>query len=368
MRWSRKSDLAIHQFIPAFSPGDAIGSEAVILQRTLQEWGATSRIYAGHIHGACEGRAEYFESYRPFPGDTILFHFAISSPLSSFIARLPVRKVLLYHNTTPARFFSGYNPELATLLERSREELASLREGCTLALADSEYNRRDLEALDFAPTAVLPILLDLKRFDDPAPQVPRAPEGSGPRFLSVSRIVPSKRIEDIVRIFYYYSRCISSAAQLFIVGSGDTGGSYFEQLKRFISSLRVDGVVFTGPVSDAELGTQFRRADALVSMSEHEGFCVPLVEAMYFDVPIVAFNTGAVSDTLNGSGVLVNRKDPAEIAELIHMIVTKPDLKTRLVSRQRARLEFFRPERVKALLRGYLESAGIVFPHVLDKG
>jgi len=367
MRWSRKSDLAIHQFIPAFSPGDAIGSEAVALQRTLQEWGATSRIYAGHIHYACEGRAEYFESYRPSSGDTILFHFAISSPLSSFVAGLPVRKVLLYHNTTPARFFRGYNPELATLLERSREELASLREGCALALADSEYNRRDLEALGFAPTAVLAVLLDLKRFDDPDPRDPSALEGSGPRFLSVSRIVPSKRIEDIIRIFYYFSRCISSEAKLFIVGSGDTGGSYLEQLKRFISALRLDKMVFTDSVSDTKLRTLFHRADALISMSEHEGFCVPLVEAMYFDVPIVAFNTGAVSDTLNGSGVLVNWKDPAEIAELIHLIASKPDLKARLLKGQRARLEFFRPERVKALLRGYLESAGIVFPHVLDK-
>lgn len=366
MQWSRKSDPAIHQFLPALSPGDAIGSEAFALQRTFQEWGAVSRIFTGYIHGAVEGRAEYFESYRSSPGDVVLFHFAIGSPLSAFVTKLQVRKILIYHNTTPARFFRGYNPELATLLERAHEELASLRDGCSLALADSEFNRRDLEALGFTRTAILPILLDLKRFACPDEQILRSYEGKGPRFLSVSRIVPSKRIEDIVRIFYYYSRCICSEAKLFIVGSGDTGGNYFTSLKQFTASLGLEGVVFTGSISDAALGAFYRRADALLSMSEHEGFCVPLVEAMYFDVPIVAYNTGAISDTLNGTGILVNQKNPAEIAEMIHMILTKPDFKARLVSRQRGRLEIFRPERVKALLRSYLKSVGIVFPQPVD--
>ena len=363
MRWSRKSELGIHQFVPSFSPGDAIGSEVIALQRTFREWGAVSRIYAGNIHAALEGRADYFERYHSSPDDVAIFHFAIGSPLSVFVEKLPIRKVLLYHNITPAHYFRGHNPELVALLERAHEELASFRDSCSLALADSEYNRKDLEGLDFPRTAVLPILLDMGRYQETDERVLRAYAGGGPRFLSVSRIVPSKRIEDVVRIFYYYRKCISSQAQLFLVGSGDTGGNYLPRLKQFVVSLGLEGVVFTDSVSDAVLAAYYQLADAFLTMSEHEGFCMPLVESMLFDVPIVAYKAGAVPYTLDGAGILVNRKDPAEIAELLHVIVRDPGLKARLLSRQRARLEFFRPERVKTLLRGYLEKLGIVFPH-----
>ena len=363
MRWSRKGKLNVHQLLPSFNPGDAIGNEALALQAVFREWGASSQIYAEHIHPSLSNQAKPYGDYSGSSADVVLFHFSISTSLTSYVKRFPGRKILLYHNATPPRFFRGYNSPIAALLERTREELLSLRDDCTLAMADSEYNLRELEEIGFPRSEVLPILMDMGRYGKSDVEVEVNLKGKTPLFLNVSRIVPSKCIEDIIRIFYYYWKCISPEAWLFLVGSPELGGTYLRQLQGLVNALELEHVVFTGSVSDAALAAYYQSADVFLAMSEHEGFCVPLVEAMFFGVPIVANNACAIPYTLGGSGVLVNKKSIPEISELLHFILDRVGLRNRLVARQKERFECFHPVSVRALLRKHLESVGVAFPY-----
>jgi glycosyltransferase involved in cell wall biosynthesis len=223
--------------------------------------------------------------------------------------------------------------------------------------------------MGFPRTAVFPILLDMERYGKSDTEVEISLKGKTPLFLNVSRIVPSKHTEDIIRTFYYYRKCISPEAWLFLVGSPEVGGTYLRQLQQLVNALKLEHVVFTGSVSDAALVAYYKQADVFLTMSEHEGFGVPLVEAMFFGVPIVANNACAIPYTLGGSGVLVNNKSIPVISELLQLIMMdKAELRSRLVARQKERFESFHPVSVRALLRKHLELVGVVFPCPQESG
>jgi glycosyltransferase involved in cell wall biosynthesis len=230
----------------------------------------------------------------------------------------PDRLVAIYHNITPAEFFLGFHPHLAGLCHHGRRELEAFAPRTRLALGDSEYNRRELETAGFEHTGVLPIVLDLAKYDSPpSPVVRRLYHDERTNILFVGRIIPNKRIEDLVRTFAAYQRWVEPRSRLLLVG--DTRGfeRYFDRLQELVSELRVDEVVFTGQVDDDELYACYREADVFLCLSEHEGFCVPLQEAMHFGVPVVAYDAGAVRETLHGGGVLLEEKQPEEVAELL---------------------------------------------------
>ena len=271
--------------------------------------------------------------------------------------------MLQYHNITPAAFFAPYSPGLFRLASIGRQELASLVGHVDLALGDSEFNRRELEELGFAPTGVLPIAVDTGRITD-APRRPALEKILGDgliNILFVGRIVPNKRIDDHIRLAEVYKRYVDSYYRFIFVGRYDGVPAYYAQVRALIAEYRMlpDRFWFTGPVPDEDLAAFYRWADAYVSLSEHEGFCVPLIEAMAADVPVLAYAAGAVPETLGGAGVLLAPKDLEVAAEMLGMLVYDRPLRARVLDGQRTRLKDFAPERIEAQLTAALSALRI---------
>jgi glycosyltransferase involved in cell wall biosynthesis len=263
-------------------------------------------------------------------------------------------RVLQYHNITPAASFAPYDAGLFRLAALGRQELRSLVGHVDLALGDSEFNREELEQLGFTPTGVMPIAVDTERITS-APRRPALDKILGDgliNILFVGRIVPNKRIEDHIRLAELYKRYVDNYYRFIFVGRYDGLPRYYAQVRALISEFRMlpDRFWFTGPVPDEDLAAFYRWADVYVSLSEHEGFCVPLVEAMAADVPILAYAAGAVPETLGGAGVLFEPKDLELAAEMLGMLVYDRPVRDRVLEGQRRRLVDFAPARIEKRL------------------
>src|SRR4051812_35900279 len=352
--------MIINQWVPAAHKGDAIGDSARRVRGMLRTAGHTSDLYALTMDDALRGDVRPFSDPDASRGDVTIFHFALPSPMTQAFASLGGGRVLQYHNITPAAFFAPYDAGLFRLAALGRQELATLVGHVDLALGDSEFNRQELESLGFAPTGVMPIAVNLDRITT-APRRPALEKILADgliNILFVGRIVPNKRIEDHIRLAELYKRNVDSYYRFIFVGRYDGIPRYYAQVRALIAEFQMlpDRFWFTGPVPDADLGAFYRWADVYVSLSEHEGFCVPLVEAMAADVPVLAYKAGAVAETLGGAGVLFEPKDLELAAEMLGMLVYDRPIRDSVIAGQRRRLEDFSPARIEAKLLQFVSN------------
>jgi L-malate glycosyltransferase len=352
--------VIVNQWVPAAHRGDAIGDSARRVRDLLRGSGHISELYALTIDDDLRGEVLPFTDPGATRGEVTIFHFALPSAMTEAFARLDGRRILQYHNITPAHFFAGYAPGLFRLAALGRRELQSLAGRVDLALGDSEFNRQELEALGFTRTGVLPIAVNTERITaaPPRPALEKILGDGLMNILFVGRIVPNKKIEDHIRLAEVYKRYVDSFYRFIFVGRYDGVPAYYAQVRALIAELKMlpDRFWFTGPVPDEDLGAFYRWADAYVSLSEHEGFCVPLVEAMAADVPVLAYAAGAVPETLGGAGLLFAPKDLEVAAEMLGMLVYDRPLRARVIEGQRRRLADFAPARVEARVRELLAS------------
>jgi glycosyltransferase involved in cell wall biosynthesis len=330
--------VKIHQLLAALSYGDAIGNEALAIQRQLRAAGHESDIFAELVHPRVAHLARpLFEYQQVSSPDTVcIFHFSIGSAAGRLIHHAPDRLVVVYHNITPAHFFLGFHPHLAGLCHHGRRELAAFAPRTELGLGDSEFNRQELEQAGFARTASLPIVLDLSLYERaPSPLVRRQYDDGRTNVLFVGRIIPNKKIDDLVRSFAFFQKFVRPESRLLLVGDHRGFERYFDRLQELVRELRVDEVVFTGQVDDDELYAYYRLADVFLCLSEHEGFGVPLQEAMLFGLPVVAYEAGAVRETLRGGGLLLKDKSPELVAEVLDRVTHGGDMRRKLVASQK---------------------------------
>lgn len=342
--------LTVNQWVPAAHRGDAIGDSARRTQALLREMGHASELYALTIDDDLADVVRPFDDPAARRGDVTIFHFALPSPMTGAFGALGGGRVLQYHNITPAHFFAPYDSNLFRLARLGREDLATLVGRVDLALGDSEYNRLELERMGFEPTGVMPIAVDTGRITN-APHRPALEEvldDGLENFLYVGRIVPNKKIEDYVRLAEQYKRYVNTDYRFVFVGRYDGVPRYYSTVRALIREydLPPDRFVFTGAVPDEDLAAYFRMASVYVSLSEHEGFCVPLVEAMAADVPVLAYSAAAIPDTLAGAGVQFWPKDLEYAAELLGVLTFDDDVRRRVVEGQRRRLADFGDGRV----------------------
>jgi glycosyltransferase involved in cell wall biosynthesis len=352
--------VKVHQWVPAAHRGDAIGDSARRVRDMLRSMGHESEIFALTIDDDMRGEALPFGDAASTGGDITIFHFALPSPMTEAFAALAGTKVLQYHNITPASFFAPYDPGLFRLAALGRRELATLAGRVDLALGDSDFNRRELEAMGFPRTGVMPIAVNTERITGapPRPALERILADGLINVLFVGRIVPNKRIEDHIRLAEMYKRYVDSYYRFIFVGRYDGLPRYYAQVRALIAQYEMlpDRFWFTGPVPDEDLAAFYRWSDAYVSLSEHEGFCVPLVEAMAADVPIVAYAAGAVPETLGGAGLLFSPKDLEVAAELLGTVVYDRNVRDGVLEGQRRRLQDFAPAKIEQKLSQVLES------------
>lgn len=344
----------IYQLVSSLSYGDAIGNDVLAIDQYLREKGYETKILAFIIDDRVSRYAEYFQPKMIFKHDIVIYHKACGEPLTEQFNMLLCKKIMLYHNITPSEFFKPYDRLQAWRLKQGRQQVIDMIPYLDYAWADSLYNLQELlvAGMPSEKTAVLPIMIDFKQYQDTAnvDLLKKLYRRKGTKLLFIGRIAPNKCQEDIVKVFYYYKNLIDSQAQLYLVGSYRGTEKYYAKLQGFIAELKLKDVYFTGHVSFQELLAYYQACDVFVCMSEHEGFCVPLVECMYFDLPIVAYNSSAIPETLDGSGVLIQKKDYGQFCESIKRLQTDMNYREEILNGQRKSLEQYKPERIAETL------------------
>jgi glycosyltransferase involved in cell wall biosynthesis len=333
--------IAVHQVLASLGYGDAIGHEVLGIQRVLRAAGYESEVFVESADRRVRDRTvDYLElKEASHPDNILIHHFSIAARSSRIAYALPDRMILVYHNITPPEYFVDIHPPLVQQCFFGRRELALYATRCDLALGDSEYNRQELEAAGFRRTDVLPVVPDFVHLSG-------TPNGMGAtafddewvNLLFVGRMIPNKRIDDLIRWFHAYKKWFNPRSRLLLVGSQGGFELYVAMLHQLIARLGTPDVHFLGHVSNEELVAYYEVADVFVCASEHEGFCVPLIEAFHMGVPVIAFAATAVPATMDGGGVLITDKDPAAVAAIIHAVATSQRLQDRILDSQDAAL------------------------------
>jgi glycosyltransferase involved in cell wall biosynthesis len=346
---------AVHQVLATLGYGDAIGHEVLGIQRVLRDAGYESDIFVETVDPRLESLTRDYRELvdASAPDNLLLHHFSIGSKASRTAYALPDRMALSYHNITPPEYFAAVHRTLARQCFRGRRELHAYIDRCDLALGDSEFNRRDLESLGFPRTGVLPVVPDLSHLDKAADWfVARQFDDDWTNILFVGRVIGNKKIEDLIRIFHAYQSTFNPRSRLLIVGVFSVFERYFAALTHMAEELHLSDVHFVGHVSDAELIAYYEAADLFLCASEHEGFCVPLVEAFYKQVPVLAYAATAVPSTMDGAGVLYEDKGPMHVAAVMDAILSDPGLQDRIVDGQLDAVERLQDEDFDSTLLG----------------
>lgn len=347
----------VHQVLATLGYGDAIGHEVLGIQRVLRAAGCESEIFVE----TADPRLEHLTlDYREMVGgvteeDVLVHHFSIGSRASRTAYALPGRMALIYHNITPPEYFIGVHKDLVKQCFRGRRELTAYIGRCDLALGDSEYNRAELAALGFPRTGVLPVVPDFSHLDvTPHRALAASFDDEWTNILFVGRVIPNKKFEDVIRAFHAYRTWHNPRARLLLVGSYSAFEKYLALLHELVARLGTSDVHFFGHVSNEDLTALYDVADLFLCCSEHEGFCVPIVEAFYKRVPVVAYAATAVPATMDGGGVLFDTQDPAEIARIVHAVLDDEPLEASVLQSQDAALERLRGRDFGRTLLGHV--------------
>ena len=339
--------IKIHQVLATLGYGDAIGHEVLGIQRALREVGYESEIFVETADHRLESLTRDYRELVDFSDrdNLLLHHFSLGSKASRTAFALPDRMALIYHNITPPEYFVGVHRTLARQCFRGRRELQAYATRCEIALGDSEFNRRDLEALGFPRTAVLPVVPDFSHLDrDPHWLVAREFDDDWTNILFVGRMIANKKIEDLIRYFHAYQTLFNPRSRLLLVGAQTGFERYAASLHDLVARLGAGHVHFVGHVSDEELVAFYEVADLFLCASEHEGFCVPLVEAFYKEVPVLAYAATAVPATMDGAGVLFENRNPEHVATLMDAISSDATLRDTIVDAQLAAVDRLRAQ------------------------
>ncbi|MCP4085360.1 MAG: glycosyltransferase, partial [Actinomycetia bacterium] len=336
----------LHQFVPVLSSRDAIGQHLIRIRDRLRARGVRSEVWAGEVNPdmVAEGRP-----ISEFPtadtGDVLLYHCSTGSTVAEWVGARPETLVLDYHNITPYEMYAPWEPPIAIELMEGRNQLARLASRTTLGLADSAFNELELVGLGYGVTGVAPVLVDVAGLggvvDEGAVERFEGWAGGGSVWLFVGRVSPNKAQHDVIKAFAVYRRVFDPGARLVLVG-GMSSHRYWAALVGLVGSLGLDDAVWlVGSVSDGELGAWYRVADVFVCLSDHEGFCVPLIEAMAHGLPVVAFGSSAVPETLGGAGLVLGEKSSVVVAAGVDRVLSDEGLRSALVGAGRERLGAF---------------------------
>ena len=344
--------MRIFQLLPVIAFGDAVGNDTRALKKALLKAGYETEIYADVVDGRLpRGTARpYARMPRPERDDVILYHLSTGHSMNYGVTRYPCRKIIMYHNVTPANYFDGYNRDAYENCRKGIRAAKGMRDAAEFCFADSEYNRQELIRYGYrCPIQVLPILIPFEDYaKEPTNKVIRTFSDGKTNILFTGRIVPNKKQEDLILAFFYYHRYINRESRLILAGSYVGMERYKNRLEAYAKELGIwDCVYFSGMSRFQDILAYYRVADVFLSMSEHEGFCVPLVEAMYFGIPIIARDTSAIGGTLGGSGILLSDNDPMAAAEMIDRVITDRKLKEAVIRNQRIRLKDFDNKKVE---------------------
>ncbi len=352
--------MRVIQLLPTLSYGDGVGNDVLAIDKLLKENGYDTMIYAENIDSRLPQEiVRYFDKMpRIGEDDIILYHLSTGTQLNYRLSKLGGRKIIIHHNNTPPKWFVPYDKKAESLAAEGEKGIRYLADTAQYCLADSSFNREDLIRAGYrCRIDVLPILIpfeDYRKTPDAA-VLERYQEDGFTNIVFTGRIAPNKKQEDVIEAFYYYKKYYNPKSRLFLVGSYGGMERYYGRLQDYVKRLGAEDVYFTGHVRFDAILAYYRLADVFLCMSGHEGFCIPLLEAMSFDVPIVACCEAAVTETLGGSGIGMKERNTLLAAGLIDRVVRDQGLKAHVIQEQRKRLADFDTQKVSAQFLEYLE-------------
>ena len=340
--------MRIDQVLPSLASRDAIGIHVQNLDAAFKARGIPSTVYYGEATpDMAHLGTGVIELTAPAIDRVVLYHASIGTPVFDTLTRIDDPIAIHYHNITPAKLFERWEPAVSHEVALGRRQMADLADRCALGLAVSGYNERELIDWGYHPTAVAPLLVDMRHAGTSVDQgyladLRRERERrGGPSFLYVGKISPHKAPHDLVAMLSAYREIYDPAATLTMVGS-PLGDRYIVALREYIDELGLtEAVTLTGSLTGPELEAHWQAADVFVSASDHEGFCVPLVEAMGHELPVVANGVAAIPETLGNAGLALVDKSPIPFAAAVHRVVTDGALREQLVAAGIARLDDF---------------------------
>lgn len=343
--------LRVFQIVSTLNFGDAVGNDVMAIRRALMEGGYETAIFTGNIHPKIPINTAYPIAAMPqlYSKDILIYHFAAGDPLAEYVRTLPCCKVMRYHNVTPPGFFKPYDRNAAKISALGLKQLKALKRDIDYGMVDSAYNKSDLQEAGYCcPIDVVPVLIPFSDYEQtPDEKVVKKYQDDWVNIVFVGRVAPNKRIEDVISGYAAYKEKYNAKSRLFLVGNYKEEDAYYQKLAKKVFEEDIRDVVFTGHISFAAILAYYVVADVFLCMSEHEGFCVPLLEAMYFNVPIIAYNSTAVPDTLGNAGILLDRKEPEYVASKIDEMLSSEELKKKYVDLGMERLKDFQYDVIK---------------------
>jgi glycosyltransferase involved in cell wall biosynthesis len=356
---ARQNKVKVHQFHSTSSVGDAVTNCLFFVQSMLESLGFESEVFSERVDPALSDRVRRLEELRLTKTDLLLIHHSMGHDAFSRLADLQCRKFLVYHNITPPRFFEEHDPYHAYAL-KGYLQLSLFRDIVESAIAVSSFNGRQLSQRGFDNITVIPLLKDFAAIRDaPHSRAPYHDQSAVFRLLFVGRIVPHKCQHELIEFVDRVRSIGRVPLGLVLVGYFDPASGYEAHLDELVLRSGLDRQVkITGQVTDEELFGWYRAANAYVSLSEHEGFGVPLIEAMAFDLPVIAYASSGVSETLGDAGITISPKDPARILEPLIRLNEDRSFRGEVIRSQRQRLLRFSRTRIESELRRWLMGAG----------
>lgn len=348
---------ALHQVLSGFADGDAISHQALAIREVIRSWGWASDIYAetAHVSPTMREHCRPLQEYRGVAEEVILHHYAIASPAQEVFLRASARKVVVYHNITPEHYFRPFDDRVTRQLQQARARLPDVARQADACWAVSEFNAGELTALGVPAVRVFPLLFSSAHLDRP-PDSRVLDKFRTPltTWLWVGRLAPNKRLETMIEAFYWYHKTINPSSRLVLVGSERGCPRYAAMLHMMVGDFDLPNVCFEGFASPEGLPSYYRSASVYVNTSDHEGFCLPLLEAMHCGVPVVAQEVGGVPEAMGGAGVLYRDLEPAQVAALVHRVLSDPTIKAGILAGQETRMRLERQRDLHSELRQLL--------------
>jgi glycosyltransferase involved in cell wall biosynthesis len=331
----------IDQLLAGYADGDAISQEARLMRTILHEAGYDSDIFASPAKIAPAVRHDCY-SLTDFDAEkckTVILHYSTSSAASSIFCESHCQRILRYHNITPPEYYAGFDDDVASELIAARKELPAPALAADNCWSCSDYNAQELEKLGVRKSLILPLMFRMNEFETTEDPATLAEFDDGmTNWLFVGRIAPNKRIEELIEAFAWYQQ-INPSSRLIIVGSVVGCRRYYGMLRLLAARLGLNNICFTGFVSNSTRYTLYRCAHIFVAPSRHEGYCLPLIEAMSRDIPVVARHSGGMPEAMGNGGVSFDNMTPAGLAILIHKICTNSDLHYKIIRSQQQRMQ-----------------------------
>ncbi len=349
--------MIIEQFLPAFHYGDATSNSALAFHKYLKEKGIESRLISLTSDKSVRDKVILFKDYKVNIESVKILHFAIPSPLTDFFRETGGKKVMIYHNITPSYFFADYSEFLTKFTNEGRIHLGLLKDSFSLSIGVSEFNASDLRDLKFNNVKVFPLIIDMNDYDKPFSRgYYDLINDDRKNILCVGRIAPNKKIEDAVKMLFFYKKYLSPSIRLIVAGNNSSVPKYFSAVRDLASRfyLTAEDILFTGHIKFDEFLAVYRISDVYLSMSEHEGFCLPVMESFKMGLPVAAYEAGAIRETVGDGGILFDTKEPEKVAGTLEYLINNSDLRNKVVEKGKKRLDKYRydsdPEKLLDLI------------------